>query len=356
MSEKSIAEIVDEIRSGVTGAPEKDKTFLISKLAEYKNHPQFDELSRLIAKLMVRTIPKEATADLANKLNDHVDAWIFALQGVRNDVNFGRLEKALADVEELAQTADKEMQAGRFKNDSINKYFSFNNPFEEMLYSVSHGPEITIRNLRFPFSDTYFLYGTLLYEFGRFEEAKEALIKGIRWNPSHTEIQIEYAESLRELGDLEGYKKFMTSALNLSYRPEDIARAFRGLGFYYIEKEMWDAAIACEYRSIDFQDHANARNEIGYIGQITGKRAAPPTPEEFDQISKRYGFPDGASKLVLGVAYSMGKQLENMGNTEGANYFYGIYYAIAKDNKIKDDFDKSGKVKEKRKPFWKRRE
>ncbi len=68
MSEKSIAAIVDEIRSGVTGDPEKDKTFLISKLAEYKDHPQFDELSRLIAKLMVRTIPKEATADLANKL------------------------------------------------------------------------------------------------------------------------------------------------------------------------------------------------------------------------------------------------------------------------------------------------
>lgn len=355
MNERSVVDIVNEIKGSVTGDYEHDSEYLISQVAKYKDHPNSDEISRLCAKLLVHAMPKDGLEDVKNELNDKIDAWLYELQQVRNDISAGRLEEALAAVEELAEGADEHMKKGRFKNDQINKYFTFNNPFEETLYAVSHGSEVTVRNFRIPFAETYFLYGNLLFEFERYEDAKTALEKAIRWNPSYTEVQIEYAECVRMLGDLEESKKFMTTALNLSYTPKSIARAFRGLGYYYIEKELWDAAIACEYRSLDYDDHPTARNELGYINQVTGKRPVRPTEEEFNRLSEKYGFPKGASSLVLGVAYMMAKQFEKAGSTEGANYYYGIYYSIAKDDEIKNKIDGSGSEdKPKKKPFRRR--
>ena len=355
MNERSVVDIVNEIKSSITGDYEHDREYLIAQVVKYKEHPNSDEISRLCAKLLVHAMPKDGLEDVKNELNDKVDAWLYELQQVRNDINYGRLEQALANVEELAEAADEHMKEGRFKNDRINKYFNFNNPFEESLYAVSHGPEITVRNLRIPFAETYFLYGNLLFEFERYEEAKTALEKAIRWNPSYTDAQTEYAECMAKLGDLEAHKKFMTSALNLSYTPKDIARAFRGLGYYYVEKEMWNAAAACEYRSLNYEDHPNARNELAYINDVTGKRPKRPTDEEFKQLSEKYGFPKGASDLVLGVAYGMAKQYEKAGSTEGANYFYGIYYSIAKDDEIKKKLEGSGSEdKPKKKPFRRR--
>lgn len=355
MNERSVSEIVMEIKSSITGYYERDSDYLISQVVKYKDHPNASEISRVCAKLLVHAMPKDGLEDVKNELNDKVDAWLAMLQSVRNDINYGRLEEALADVKELAEAADEHMKEGHFKNDSINKYINFNNPFEESLYAISHGPEITVRNLRIPFAETYFLYGNLLFEFERYEEAKKALEKAIRWNPSYIAAQTEYAECMRMLGDLETHRKFMTSALNLAYTPKDIARAFRGLGYYFIEKELWDAAAACEYRSLDYDEHPTARGELAYINDMTGKRPKRPTDEEFNHLSEQYGFPKGASDLVLGVAYGMAKQYEKAGSTEGANYYYGIYYSIAKDDEIKKKLEGGGQDgKEKKKPFWRR--
>lgn len=237
MNQRSVVEIANEIKSNITGNPELDRDYVLTQLVKYKDHPNSDEISRLCAKLMVQAMPKDGFEDLKNELNDKVDVWLFLLQQVRNDISCGHLEEALAAVEELADAADEYMKAGRFKNDSINKYFCFNNPFEESLYAISHGSEIAVRNLRIPFAETYFLYGNLLVEFERYEDAKKALEKGMRWNPAYTDIQIEYAECMGRLDDMEAHKKYMISALNLSYTPTNIARAFRGLGYYFIEKE-----------------------------------------------------------------------------------------------------------------------
>ena len=357
MNERSVVEIVNEIKNSITGDYEHDREYLISQVVKYRDHPNSEEISRLCAKLLVHAMPKDGLEDVKNELNDKVDAWLYELQQVKNDMNYGRLEEALSTVEELAEAADEHMKEGRFKNDRINKYFNFNNPFEESLYTVSHGSEITVRNLRIPFAETYYLYGNLLFEFERYEEAKTALEKAIRWNPSYTAVQTEYAECMGRLGDMEAHRKYMTSALNLSYTPKDIARAFRGLGYYFIEKEMWDAAIACEYRSLDYDDHPNARNELGYINQLTGKRPVRPSEEEFKQLSEKYDFPKGASDLVLGVAYLMAKQYEKAGSTEGANYFYGIYYSIAKDDEMKQKLEgRKPEDKPKKKPFRRREE
>ncbi len=348
MNQRSVGEIVREIKSSITGNPERDRDFIATQLARYKEHPNFNEISRVCARLMVQAMPKDGLEDLKNDLNDKVDAWLFLLQQVRNDISCGRLEEALTSAEELARTADEQLKDGMFKNDAINRYLCFNNPFEETLYTISHGDEIMVRNLRIPFADTYYLYGNLLFEFERYEEAKKALEKGIRWNPSYTDIQIEYAECMARLGDMEAHRKFMKTALNLSYTPVNIARAYRGLGYYYVEKEIWEAAAACEYRSLDYQEHPNALNELAYINEMTGKRTTRPSKEEMEHIFEKYGIPKGASNLVLGVAYGMARQYEKAGSTEGANYYYGIYYSIAKDDEIKNKLDRTdAKQKEK---------
>ena len=71
--------------------------------------------------------------------------------------------------------------------------------------------------------------------------------------------------------------------------------------------------------------------------------------------SQKDALKDGLSSWSCQPVEHAEPQYEKAGSTEGANYFYGIYYSIAKDDKIKNKIEGSGSEdKPKKKPFRRR--
>lgn len=130
-------------------------------------------------------------------------------------------------------------ESGLFQDDSVSMYFTFNNLFGELLYMIRNKPKKDVRRSDIPFAEIYLQYGSLLFELKRYEEAREMLKKAVRWNPCNTQIAFEYAETFKIVGDLESFFKVSVDTSNIAYTPNDIARCYRNLVFYFVEKELW---------------------------------------------------------------------------------------------------------------------
>ncbi|MGF2565359.1 hypothetical protein ACQUWZ_25950, partial [Ralstonia pseudosolanacearum] len=74
----------------------------------------------------------------------------------------------------------------------------------------------------------------------------------MRWNPASVDIAIERAEACKLQGKLEDFFKITLDSFKYAFRPKQVARCFRNLGFYFAEKTMWRESAACLKLSIQF--------------------------------------------------------------------------------------------------------
>jgi tetratricopeptide (TPR) repeat protein len=70
------------------------------------------------------------------------------------------------------------------------------------------------------------------------------------------------------------YEEFRQKTLGIfhyAFRPDHVARCYRNLGFYYVEKGEWLSALACFERSLAFEpDAKEAISELYYIREKSG--------------------------------------------------------------------------------------
>ena len=82
----------------------------------------------------------------------------------------------------------------------------------------------------------------------------------------------------------------------------------------------------------------NAQAELNYISSIAGNIERP----SIDQIklySEKYGFPIGADKDIVQLAYVYGDSLEKDGQKQGAKYCFSIMYELTQEESIKKRID-----------------
>ena len=86
------------------------------------------------------------------------------------------------------------------------------------------------------------------------------------------------------------------------------------------------------------KDAKQTQAELYYIQQVTGKTFNP-SMKDFEEYSKKYGFPIGADNDVIGLAYNYGKRFLEDKEYEGAKYCLGIAYELTEDEEIKKVLD-----------------
>ena len=96
-------------------------------------------------------------------------------------------------------------------------------------------------------------------------------------------------------------------AFKIAFRPADVARCFRNLGYYFVEKKLYREAVAAYVLSNHFEKNTMVQSELYYIEQKTGKPVVNPTVAEMKAIAEKYHFPTTADQDVLGLAYTYGK-------------------------------------------------
>ena len=329
--------IMREITGGLTGDGEKDLRYLKEQAEKYKDHEMGREIVRGIGRLMFRCVPEDRRAELSRVISNDLASWESVLEEVRFKQHEKKFDEALALMEGLIRKFE---DADMFSDDRVSEYHCFNEFFEEALYKYHEEPSRELRRAAYPLDVFYTQYGSLLVDLQRPEDAEAALAKALRWNPADVRIMFERAETRKVRGDMEGFFRLTLDAFRYAFRPKQVARCFRNLGFYFTEKELWEEAAACHTMSLRYDNESSlAMSELYYIQQTAGRTVQPPKMERFREISGQYGFPAGADRDVLGLSYQYGRLFAEQGNTKAARYCWEITYGLTNDEDIRKMMD-----------------
>ena len=331
-------EIMREITKGLTGDISNDMPYLKEQMEKYKDHELAKEILRACGRLMYDLIPDDKKEELSKVIGNEMKAVESTLDEIRYNVYKNNFATAMKLSEALVEKIDKEPM---FVNDAVSEYFTFNEFFEELLYAFYNKPEKTIRKAEVPFSEVYLQHGSLLFEQKRYLEAREFLEKARRWNPANAKIAFEYMETYKVLGEKEKFAELTKETFKYAFRPQDVARCYRNLGYYFIEKELYKEAAGCYLMSLQYdRDNKTAQSELYYIQSKAPKGFKEPTVDELRAYGVKYDFPIGVSDDILGIAFSYGKHFAQEGQAEGAIYCLEIVYELTKDESIKELIDK----------------
>ena len=182
-----------------------------------------------------------------------------------------------------------------------------------------------LRRAEVPYTVIYSLYGSLLVEMKRLEEARAALEKGLRWNPMHFGMMSEYMETYKMQGDMDEFFRLTVQAFKIAIHRPQLARCYRNLGYYFIEKELYPEAKACYFMSLHYEpDSKQASSELYAIHMATDGKLPDPTAKDLGRYSVQYGFPLGPDENTYSVGCNYGKYFMEQGNKEAALYCFKI--------------------------------
>lgn len=336
---KEYEAIMQEITAGLSGDKKKDFEYLQSKMEEFKNHKYGQEIIRACGRLIYTLLPEDAAEELGKMLGKHD----LGIEQTLEEVRFNQYKKNFDKAIELIEPLVKKIEdIGFFKDDAVSEYHCFDNYFEEILYSYYNKPEKELREAQFPLATVYTQYGSSLIDVERWDDARKALKEALHWNPASAEIIFEYSETYKHAGELDEYFKLVLESFKYCYVPKTLARAYRNLGWYFIEKELYEDAMVAYIMSVQYEQSPNVQGELYYIAQKTGKEFSQPTMNEIKTCAKKYGFPVGAHEDVLGIAFSLGKQAADAGQKDAAKFFLGILYGLTEDEEIKKMIESMG--------------
>jgi tetratricopeptide (TPR) repeat protein len=336
--DKEFDKIMSEINSGLTGEPEKDLAFLNDQTNKYKDHKYGKEILRACGRLMYDVMPDDVRKKLEKLTNDYSARIDDSLNQAEQFILKKDFDKALKIIEDLIFELDENQP---YRDDEVSEYYNFEEYFEEVLFKELNNPEKELRRVPVPYTRIYNMYGYILYELDKFDEAKKCLEIGLGWNPVSFKLMAEYCEILKIKDDMENFFKLTLNAFKIAFRPQNVARCFRNLGYYFAGKELYSEAKVAYIMSLQFErDSEQALKELYYVDEKTNHQLEKPPIEKVKVYSEEYGFPIGADLDVLNLAFEKGKEGLEKRNPGLARYFFTILYDLTNDPDIKAALDK----------------
>ena len=383
-------EIIRQIKMNLSGNSDLDRDYLVSQLDFYKNHENAYEIIKEISGLIWQSLDfyHEENEDESKKTNVSriLDEVIPLIENRDKKTALEKLDNFMSyfedkyENEEIHKESDfksnrsiTEIQYIRYeenklsrspksynlnqkksrvnwrKDVKINKmnnandeeisvqkeYHSFLNPLEEILFYQYIGLEKELEHIPFnePLFDLYYIYGTLLLENDDFANAEEYLLKALRINPVSSKTILSLADIYKS--KTRTYNRFFlynVDALKFAYKNEDIARAYRNFGFFYVKENPLDIAAVFYDYSLNFDFNKQAFRELEYIKsrgfntEINRKDA--------ERIIGSKNIQVGVNPFIIDTLKIICADLENKKYYRGALYFYRILYDLTKDNHI----------------------
>ncbi|MBE6512742.1 MAG: hypothetical protein E7Z75_06340 [Methanobrevibacter olleyae] len=383
-------EIINRIKRNLSGNPDLDRDYLVSQLDFYKDHESAYEIIKEISRLIWQSLDfylddndNESKKTNVSRILDEVIPLIenrdkkIALEKLENfmshfndkyenkeihkesdfksnssitEIQYMRYEENKLSRNPKSYNINQKKNRVNWRKDvKINKmsksddeetshlkeYHSFLNPLEEILFYKYIGLEKELAHIPFnePLFDLYYIYGTLLLENDDFAKAEEYFLKALRINPVSSKTILSLADIYKS--KTRTYNRFFlynVDALKFAYKKEDIARAYRNFGFFYVEENQLDIAAVFYDFSLNFDFNKQAFRELEYIKsrgfntEINRKDA--------EMIIESKNIQVGINPFVLDTLKIISADLEYKKHYIGALYFYRILYDLTKDNQI----------------------
>ncbi len=331
-------QIIQEIKSNLSGDLQSDLVYLQEQLNKYKEHELSEELAWGIGRLMFEVLPDDQKELLGESLVQDTRVLGAVLEEAQNEIAEQHYDRGVTLLESLVEKIDA--ITPKFEADNEHLYLCFDNLLEEILYRQLYNPSKEILPVPQEYADTFLVYGNLLLEMERFKEARKALLKSNRWNPMKVETLFELGEVYKQNQQLKRYLEITVRALSQAYTPKNLARCYRNLGYYYVEKENYELAVALYCFSVKF-DKKNQIPEaaLQYIQHKWGKRVVPPNFEQCRNLFAQHGIQLGPNEKVLSIAVTLGDRARDAQSYDEANYYYTLVYELTGDPEVKGWID-----------------
>ena len=383
-------EIISQIKRNLSGNLDLDRDYLVSQLVFYKDHENSYEIIKEISKMIwqsleiyynendyssnrnpVSRILNEIIPYIENddkktaldKLDSFMESFTDKYENIEShkesdfqsnrsisEIQYMRYEenKLSRNPKSYRTSLKKERKVNWRKEIKINKldkeeskaivdkeYHSFLNPLEEMLFYQNIGLKKELAYIPFdePLFDLYYIYATLLMDNDDYVKAEKYFLKALRINPVSSKTILSLADIYKS--KTRTYNRFFlynVDALKFAYRNEDIARAYRNFGFYYVEEDQLDIAAVFYDFSLNFDFNRQAFRELEYIksrGINTDLNQ-----DESKAIIESKKIQVGVNPFILDTLKIICVDLEYRKYYTGALYFYRILYDLTKDNLI----------------------
>lgn len=293
--ERTYQEIIDEIHSNLGEDKKENIKYLKEQAEKYKKHSMAHEILKEIGRLFTRNLDKEKLKELNSAIEN--DVTIHFQNGIEY-LKKGNLDKAEDELNKYVQ-----ISTVMFKDDRIYKYFTPRNPIEYMLI-LNDENEKEFKETGTDFSSGYTYLGVIAVDKKNIKKAREMLELAFRWNPYNSDAIFEYNETFKMEEKLEEYKDKTLEFFSKLYDPHDLARFYRNLGYYYIEREEWELAKAIYIYSMRFDNNDKAKNELIYIMQKSNSQELP-NPEKVKAMLEKYYIPTKISERNLKIIEEM---------------------------------------------------
>ena len=172
--------------------------------------------------------------------------------------------------------------------------YSFNTLMEMELFKSLRPDLAPVTSIEEPLNRLYAMYGSVLLELGKLDEAEEALAIAMDWTPVSADIAFEHAEVFKQKKDLETFKKLTAAIFSIAYKRRELAHCYRNIGYYFVEKQYYEEAVGSYLLSMSFADaegRYQAEQELKYIYDETKGEAKRPSIGAMRLMAKNMASP-----------------------------------------------------------------
>ncbi len=341
-----LEQILQEISAKLTGDNKSDIAYLFKATEKYRGHQFEAEVVREIGRMIFQRLSKEKQDEWTELINKETNQSYYSkFDEVNAKVRGGDFDAALLIIEPITKELENMINGGLCRDDSVSEYRHFSSLFEEILYKELYHPTRTIRGVFLPIGTAFSICGSVLIDLNRAESARLALDKAKQWEPMNVSLAFEYAETYKLQKNMDEFLQSTKKVYEIIYKKTDLARFYRNIGYYFIEKKLWVEAMGIFVLSLNFDTESTAAaGEMAYIEEKAGKKIEWPKIEEIKEICQKYDIPFGPNSNVATIAYQYGKSLFDEKMSDYAKYFLEIAYSMVPAPEIKKMLDSLGEA------------
>ena len=320
--------IIREIKANLGENKDLNRQYLSSQMEVYKDHPYNKEIIKEISRMMWDCLSEDEKQEFID-ISENENPIMDILNDIYYDIENGRYDVPREELGKFMETFPD-----MFEDDKVSEYHYFTNPLEELIFRKYIGLKKELRYIpdNQPLLDLYYVYGFLLLENQEYDKAEEYLKKAIRINPVSARIILELTEIYKiHTYTLNEFFIRTCDALKYSYYPQDIARCYRNLGYYYIEENQPKTALALFIYSMEYEASPLAYTEIKYIQSKNDNIEL--TLKECIEIIESKNIQIGVNPFILETLDELIKEYDENKLYNQELYFLELKFDLTSDSK-----------------------
>lgn len=244
------------------------------------------------------------------------------IMDVRNDINNRNYEIAISKLENMLKESNvKEVE------DEKNTYYTFGNYAEEAIFNYIYKSKKQNIYPEQNISEIYYYLGFINIDLKNYDLAVEYLDKALKWNPINISAMFEKATVFRMKGNLDRNRAEIEKTFIFIYNSSYLAKFYRELGWYYVERKIYDLGNALYTYSNYFYKTNNAENELKYIAQQENREIRYTPIAEISQYLKDYNIPINFNRSIVNCIFDeLQKVKNNNEKRSSARYYSNLMY------------------------------